>query len=120
MKLLKKIALSLFITTSTLGFSSIAVADYITDSIDKVSLEISEASKAIDEGSSSKEVVELIRKAAKSIKNIPQGDNIDIKRQRANSYLKKARFAAKKEKLKKAKEHLAKAIKGFDDLRKQF
>lgn len=120
MKFLKNIALSLFIAASTLGISSVAVADYTTDSIDKVSVEVADAAKAIDDKSSKEDVIVLIKKAAKSVKEIPQGDNIDIKRQRANAHLKKARLAAKKGKLDDAKAHLAKAAEGFAKLRAQF
>jgi len=120
MKFLKNITLSLFLATSTVGISSIAVADYITDSIDQVSLEVSEISKAIEAGSTGDEVVALIRKVSISVKRIPQGDNIDIKRQRANAHLKKARRAAKKGDLEASQEHLTAAAKGFADLRSQF
>lgn len=116
MKLLKNIALSLFIAVSA---SSIAFAG-IPETIDEVSVKITEASKAIDEGSSSEDIILIIREATELVKKIPQGDNIDVKRQRANAHLKKARLAAKKGKLDESKEHLKKATKGFADLRSQF
>ena len=116
MKLLKNIALSLFIVTSSAGVAFAGIAE----DIDNVSTKITEASKAIDDGSSSKDIILIIREAAELVKKIPQGDNIDVKRQRANAYLKKARLSAKKEKLEDSKKHLEKATKGFASLRAQF
>ncbi|MFK5949043.1 MAG: hypothetical protein QM500_09795, partial [Methylococcales bacterium] len=78
MKLLKNIALSLFIAASTVGISSVAFAG-TAENIDKVSAKVSEASKALDSGSSNDDVILLIRQAAKLVKEIPQGDNIDVK-----------------------------------------
>ncbi len=114
MKLLKNITFVLFIVTSSVVFAGVG------EIIDLVSEKVTEASKAIDNGSSKEDVILLIRTAAKVVKEIPQGDNIDIKRQRANGHLKQARFAAQKGNLDVAKQHLAEASKGFADLRSQF
>ncbi|MBL6987161.1 MAG: hypothetical protein ISR72_09025 [Methylobacter sp.] len=118
MKLLKNIALSLFIAASTAGISSVAVAGYAEDAVDNVSAKVAEASKAIEGGSTNDEVIDLIRIAADAVKEVEVSDTLDVRRQRANAHLKKARGAAKSGDLAAAKEHLAEAAKGFADLRK--
>lgn len=119
MKLLKNIALSLFIAASSASISSVAFAGP-AEAIDNVTVKITEASKAIDSGSSNEDAILLIREAARLVKQIPAGDNIDVKRQRANGHLKKARLAVQKGNLDAAKQHLAKATKGFSDLKGLF
>ena len=116
MKLLTNIALSLFIAASSAGISSVAFAGP-AEAVDNVTVKITEASKAIDSGASSEDVILLIREASRLVKEIPAGDNVDVKRQRANGHLKKARSEVKKGNLDAAKEHLAKATKGFSDLK---
>ncbi len=113
MKLLKKIALSLFIAMFSMSISAVAFAG----PVDNVTAKIAEASKAIDGGSSTDDIILLIRRAASLVKQIPSGDNVDVKRQRANGHLKKARLAVKKGNLDDAKKHLVAAAKGFTDLK---
>ena len=119
MKFLKNIALSLFIAAFSAGISSVAFAGP-AEAVDVVTEKISVASKAIDSGASSEDIIVLIREAARSVKQIPQGDNVDVKRQRANGQLKKARLAVKDGNLDVAQQHLAKATKGFSDLKGLF
>ena len=113
MKLIKTIALSLFMA---LGISSLAFAGAAQD-IDKVSAKISEASKAIDSGTSSNEVMLIIKEAALLVSELQLNDNVVSKRQRANAVLKKARIAAKKGNLEASKKHLADASKRFSQLK---
>ncbi|MDO9168545.1 MAG: hypothetical protein Q7U18_05550 [Methylobacter sp.] len=118
MKLLKNISLSLFIAVSTAGISSIAVAGAAEVAVDNVSAKVAEASQAIEGGSTQEEVMDLIRTAADLVKEVEVSDTLDVRRQRANGHLKKARLASKSGDLNAAKEHLAQAAKDFADLRK--
>jgi len=114
MKILKTIALSLFIAVSS---ASAAFAGP-TEAINNVSAKITEASEAIAKGSSNEDITLIIREATDLGKEIHVGDNIDVKRQRASAHLKKARLAVKKDKLDAAKKHLTNATKAFADLKK--
>ncbi|MDQ7091024.1 MAG: hypothetical protein Q9M50_10345 [Methylococcales bacterium] len=116
MKFLKNIALSLFIAASSVGISSVAFAGP-SQAIDSVSVKVTEASKAIESGSSKEDIILIIREAADLVKEIHVSDNIDVKRQRANAHLKKARLAAKKSDLDGAKSHLKEATKAFANLK---
>ncbi len=109
MKLLKNIVLSLFIAASTIGFSSIASAAAIDDVFSK----IAEAEKAFDDGAAPADIISIIRDAARKAKDVPAGDNVDTKRQRASGFLKKSRLAVKKGKMDDAKAHLQEAKKRF-------
>ena len=113
MTFIKTIALSLFMV---LSISSVAFAGAAQD-IDKVTAKISEASKAIDSGVSSNEVMLIIKQAALLVSELQLNDNVVSKRQRANAVLKKARIAAKKGKLDDSKKHLADASKRFSELK---
>lgn len=113
MKLIKTIVLSLFMA---LSLSSIAFAGSAQD-IDNVSAKISEASKAIDSGSSSDDVMLIIKQAVLLVRELQLNDNVVSKRQRANAVLKKARIAAKKGNLDASKKHLAEAAKRFSTLK---
>ena len=114
MKILKTIALSLFITVSSIS----AVFAGPTEAINNVSAKITEASEAITKGSSNDDITLIIREATNLGKEIRVSDNIDVKRQRASAHLKKARLAVKKNKLDAAKEHLTKATEAFANLKK--
>jgi len=116
MKLIKMITLSLFIALSTLGVSSVAMAGN-AEVINDVSAKISEASKAIDNGSSSNEVMLIIKEASSLVGELQLNDNVVSKRQRASAVLKKARIAAKKGNLEGSKKHLADASKRFSQLK---
>jgi len=116
MKLMKKIVLSLLITLSSLGISSVAHAGP-AEAINNVSAKIAEASAAIDNGASSNDVMLIIKQAALLVGEIQIGDNIVSKRQRANAVLKKARIAAKKGKLEDSKKHLEAASQRFSQLK---
>lgn len=109
MKIIKNIALSLFIAAFSLGISSVAYAE----AIDDVFAKITEAEKAMASGSAKEDIILIIRDAARKAKDVPAGDNVDTKRQRASGFLKKARLAVKKGDLDAAKEHLAEAAKRF-------
>ncbi len=115
MKFLKSFALSLVIAVS-MGLSSSVFAAG-EQAVDNVSAKITEATNAIANGSSNEDVILLIRKASRLSKQIPSGDNVDMKRQRSNGHLKKARLAVKKGNLDAAKAHLEKASKGFSELK---
>ncbi|MCK5120722.1 MAG: hypothetical protein GQ532_09865 [Methylomarinum sp.] len=116
MKLIKTIALSLFMILSTLGISSVAFAGANQD-VDKVSAKISEASKAIDSGASSDEVMFIIKEAAGLVGELQLNDNVVAKRQRASGALKKARRAAKKGNLEASKKHLEDASNRFSKIK---
>lgn len=128
MKLLKNIALGLVLATASVSVSSIAVAATIdedgravytpVEAIDTVVAKIAEADHAINQGSHpSSDIVDIIKSAMKLSKEINASDAVDVKRQRANGHLKKARTAVKKGHMDQAKGHLATATTAFTALK---
>ncbi len=124
MKFLKKLALGLFLATATVGTSSVAFAFEEgrtsfspAQAIEMVEAQIKIAQDAITAGYKQKEIADLIKEAKDLSKEINANDKVDVKRQRANAHLKKARSAAKKGEMEKAAEHLNNAAKGFAELK---
>ena len=124
MKLLKNIALGLFLAVTSMATTSVAYAyeeGRITvapaEAIDNLNAKIKEAQNAITTGLEGKEVAAIMKEAIDLNKEINANDKVDIARQKANNHLKKARFAAKKDKMESASEHLEKAAKGFATLK---
>ncbi|NOQ37152.1 MAG: hypothetical protein GQ569_14880 [Methylococcaceae bacterium] len=125
MKLLKNIALGLFIAASSVGITSVAHAE--TDAgritfepavaIDNVVTQIQVALDAIAAGTDNMEVAAMIKHARDLNKEINANDKVDIGRQRANSELSKARGLAKKGKLDDAKQQLEEASKKYTALK---
>lgn len=126
MKLLKHIALGLFLATSTVGITSVAHAESDAGritfepsvAIDNVIAQIQVALDAIEAGTDNKEVAAMIKKARDLNKEINANDKVDIGRQRANSELSKARGLVKKGELEEAKHQLQEAAKKYADLKK--
>ncbi len=118
MKLLKNITLGLVLATASISVSSVAVAVTVDEdgravytpieAIDTVLEKIAEVDHAINQGShQSSEIVDMIKLAMALSKEINASDAVDVKRQRANAHLKKARSAVKKGHMDEAKGHLA-------------
>ena len=118
MKILKNTLLILFIAVSSLGMSSIAVADANKDAVDNISAKVAEAVHAIEANAAQEEVVDLIRQATDLVKDLALSDALDVRRQRSNAHLKQARTAANTGGLTAAKEHLEQATQGFAELKK--
>lgn len=124
MKLLKTIALGLFLAASTAGVSSVAFAEdegrvtfAPSVAIDNVIAKIKETQDAITAGVDSKEIAAMIKEARDLNKEINANDKVDIGRQRANSELRKARGLAKKGELEEASKLLGEAAEKFADLK---
>jgi cell shape-determining protein MreC len=123
MKLLKDIALGIFLAISSVGVSSVAIAEddgrtvytpaaaikLVTDQIEK-------AQQAITEDVDHKEIAALIRKAKRFSKEINANDEVDRKRQHANNSLKEARKYAKENDLPEAAKELDEAKIRFSNL----
>ena len=123
MKLLKHIALGLFLALSTAGATSAfayeegRVSFSPADAIDNVSAKIKEAQDAIANKADGSAIADLIKEASDLNKEINANDKIDRTRQKLNLHLKKARNAAKSGKLEEASEHLNKAAEGYPKLK---
>ena len=127
MKLLKHIALGLFLAASTVGISSVSMAVTLdadgrpisspAEAIDNVMAKIKEAEDAIKAGADNMAVANIIKEAKDLSKEINANDQVDVRRQRANSNLTKARSLAKKGKLEESAELLEEAIEKFEGLK---
>jgi len=124
MKLLKHIALGLFLAVSSVGISSVALAEddgrisyKPADAIDLVVGKINEAEEAIKAGGDNMDIANIIKEAKDFSKEINANDNVDVRRQRANSNLTKARSLAKKGKLEESAVLLEEAKEKFAGLK---
>ncbi len=124
MKLLKHIALGLFLAVSSVGISSVALAEdegrisyNPADAIDLVVTKINEAEEAIKAGGDNMDIANIIKEAKDFSKEINANDNVDVRRQRANSNLTKARSLAKKGKLEESAALLEEAKEKFAGLK---
>jgi hypothetical protein len=113
---IRKILLSLAIAISLGVFSAQSFAGAAAD-IDNVLVAIIAAEDAIQAGAEGQEVYKLIKVATKRSGEINASDKISAERSRANSYLKKARSAAKKGDLQGAGEHLKAGYKKFNAMK---
>jgi hypothetical protein len=124
MKVLKNIALCLFMAVSVAGVSTTAVAESdpgrVTykpaDAIDMVVAKIEEAKKALAEGKSADEVLALVKAAKDLRKEINANDKVDRGNSKATLHLSKA-IGLLKEQDTKVVEHLDAAIEGFKSLK---
>jgi enoyl-CoA hydratase/carnithine racemase len=124
MKLLKPLLLSAFLGASMGVFSTAALAECEDgrtcfepeQAIDMTVAKIMEARHAIDNGADNKDVLALIREAKNLNKEINANDIVDRKRQKAASFLKKAKKEMKKSQNQVAEEHLKEAEKLFKGL----
>ncbi|MDQ7090793.1 MAG: hypothetical protein Q9M50_09130 [Methylococcales bacterium] len=125
MKLLKHIALGLFLAVSSVGVSSVAFAESDAgrisyepaEAIDLVVSKIKEAEEAIKAGGDNMDIANIIKEAKDYSKEINANDNVDVRRQRANSNLTKARSLAKKGKLEESGKLLEEAVEKFAGLK---
>ncbi|MCK5899037.1 MAG: hypothetical protein KAG06_08200 [Methylococcales bacterium] len=127
MKILKHIALGLFLAASTVGVSSVSMAVTLdedgravfspAEAIDNVVVKIKEAEAAIVAKEDGKAIAKIIQKAKSLGKEINANDKVDVLRQRATSNLTKAKALAKKGKLDESKELLEEAIQKFGELK---
>lgn len=127
MKILKHIALGLFLAASTVGVSSVSMAVTLdedgravfspAEAIDSVIVKIKEAEEAIKAGADKTDIAKLIKKAKDLSKEINANDNVDVRRQRANSNLRKAKSLIKKENFEEAAVLLEEAIEKFEGLK---
>ncbi|MDF1582668.1 MAG: hypothetical protein RQ733_03245 [Methyloprofundus sp.] len=124
MKLLKPLLLSAFLGASMGAFSTAALAECEdgrtcyepAEAIDITVEKIMEARHAIDNGADTSVILELINEAKNLNKEINANDIVDRNRQRANSYLNKARSEVKKSALQPADAHLLEAETRFKAL----
>jgi len=124
MKILKPLLLSAFLGASMGAFSTAALAEcedgrtcFEPDvAIDNTVNKIMEARHAIDNGADSDQILALIKQAISLNKEINANDIVDRKRQKANSYLKKARSEVRKSALQPADSHLLEAENRFKAL----
>ena len=124
MKILKPFLLSVCLGASMGAFSTAAIAEcedgrtcFDPDiAIDNVVNKIMEARHAIDNGADSQGILNLIKEAISLNKEINANDVVDRKRQKAASYLKKARSEVKKSALQPADSHLLEAETRFKEL----
>lgn len=127
MKLLKHIALGLFLAASTVGVSSVSMAVTLdedgravftpAEAIDSVIVKIKEAEEAIKANADKMDIAKLIKQAKDLSKEINANDNVDVRRQRANSNLRKAKSLVKKEKFEEAAVLLEEAVEKFEGLK---
>lgn len=120
MKVLKKIAVSLFVAIS-LASASTAFAKNPTDqevsaAIDDTLAKIEESITAIDNGTDNDAVMTLINDARQLQKNI-SNNALDLKRNRASSKLKAARIAASKNEMQASAQQLRKALTGYQEIK---
>lgn len=124
MKILKKILLALAIASSIGVFSTQALAGEgrvsykPIDAINNILKQIRATIDAIEAGAEGEQATAMIKKCLAMSKEIYANDKVDRARSRANKHLKAARTEAKKEELQIADEHLRKAYKGFEGLKK--
>ena len=124
MKILKPFLLSVCLGASMGSFSTAALAEcedgrtcFEPDiAIDNVVNKIMETRHAIDNGADSQGILNLIKEAIALNKEINANDVVDRKRQKAASYLKKARSEVKKSALQPADSHLLEAETRFKEL----
>lgn len=124
MKILKPLLLSAFLGASMGAFSTAALAEcedgrtcFEPDvAIDNTVAKIMEARHAIDNGADNDQVLGLIKNAISLNKEINANDVVDRHRQKAASYLKKARSEVKKSALQPADAHLLEAETRFKKL----
>jgi len=124
MKLLKSavVAASLALSLGSFSTAVVACEDGRTcfgpeQAIDITVGHVAAAIKAADDKSGKQEVLMHMKAAKDSSKEINANDVVDRKRQRANSHLRKAKAALKKDDFQGAEDHLGAAEKGFADLR---
>ena len=127
MKLLKHIALGLFLAASTVGVSSVSMAVTLdedgravftpAEAIDSVIVKIKEAEEAIKANADKMDIAKIIKQAKDLSKEINANDNVDVRRQRANSNLRKAKSLVKKEKFEDAAVLLEEAVEKFEGLK---
>lgn len=118
MKTLKNVLVALVVSLSLGTFSTqvIAVGPPAV-AIENVQKQIKATQDAIASGAEGDAVYQMVRKALDLSKEINASDKVSAYRSRANSHLKKARGAAKKEELQPAEEHLKKAAEAFQRMR---
>jgi F0F1-type ATP synthase membrane subunit b/b' len=125
MKSLKKILLSLVITTAAGAFSTSALAENdpgrITykpeEAIDLVVGKIQTAIDEISKGASADEAAALIKPAIDLSKEINANDKVDNARAKANRKLKAAMAHAKESALQESEQELKAAKKDFEALK---
>jgi len=125
MKVLKNIALCLFMAVSVVGVSTTAFAETdpgrVTykpaEAIDMVVAKIKEAQDAITAGKTPEEISALVKAAKDLGKEINANDVVDAKRQRASVHLSKAIGALKQKDTKAAADHLTEAAPAFTALK---
>ena len=126
MKNLKTIVLSSLIALAMGAFSSVVMAEASegrisyapADAIDLMIGELKKAKVAAAEGKSGEEVYKFIKQSMDYGKDVNANDVVDRERSRTNEVIKKARGMAKKNEMTGIDEHLDKAIKQLEDMKK--
>ncbi len=127
MKILKPFLLSAFLGASMGMMSTAAISGECAEDKGRICYEPDEAidvtvnaimavRHGIDNGADTKELLALLRTAKNLNKEINANDLVDRKRQKAASFLKKAKKEIKNSQLQVAGEHLNKAEALFKDL----
>jgi len=124
MKILKPFLLSVCLGASMGSFSTAALAECEDGrtcfepgvAIDNVVAKIMETRHAIDNGADNDTILALIKQAINLNKEINANDVVDRNRQKAASYLKKARSEVRKSALQPADSHLLEAETRFKAL----
>lgn len=126
MKNLKTIVLSSLIAVAMGAFSTASLAESMdarisyapADAIDLMIGELKKAKLAAAEGKPGDEVYKFIKQSMDYGKDVNANDVVDRERSRANETIKKARGMAKKNEMTGIDEHLDKAIKQLEDMKK--
>jgi len=124
MKILKPFLLSVCLGASMGSFSTAALAEcedgrtcFEPDvAIDNVVAKVMETRHAIDNGADKESILNLIKETIKLNKEINANDLVDRHRQKAASYLKKARKEVRQSALQPADAHLLEAENRFKAL----
>jgi hypothetical protein len=129
MKTIKTIVLSSLIALAMGGFSTAAMAEEAAsmhdrisyapaDAIDMMIGELKKAKLAAAEGKPGDEVYKFIKQSMDYGKDVNANDVVDRERSRTNEVIKKARTMAKKNEMTGIDEHLDKAIKQLEEIKK--
>lgn len=121
MNTFKKILIALTITaTSSTAFAVVNPSyDDVRTAIDKTLAKVEEANSALNTGSNSETVLDMVTDARQIQKDIAN-NVLDVKRNQASSVLKQARAALEKQDLQAAKESLADALNRYKEIKQLY
>jgi uncharacterized protein (DUF3084 family) len=116
-----KILAGLVIATTTSYAFAIENPSYsdVTAAIENTIAKVEEAKTALDSGTDSKAVIDMLTDARQLQKDIAN-NVLDVKRNQASNVLKQARSAVQKNELQTAKESLADALKRYYEIKQLY